>query len=280
MKRFLQNPWMRLAAGCVWLITVIVVVQVPLLLLPLDNPWVNLAGAVVLALAALAAYYAFGRVWERRKPVAELAPAPAPRELALGVLWGAGLLTATMVILLLLGLYRVTGMQAWTAMLPVLSLSIVSGVLEELIIRAVIFRLVQEALGTWLALLLSALLFGALHLANPNASLVAALSIAIEAGVLLGLAYQATGRVWLPIGLHFAWNFTQGGVFGVPISGIATGGLLVSAPQGPAWLSGGTFGAEASIFAVGVCLAGAAYFWWRVRREGKVVAAPWQTRAA
>ena len=81
-------------------------------------------------------------------------------------------------------------------------------------------------------------------------------------------AVDATGRVWLPIGLHLAWNFTQGGIFGVAVSGTNLApGLLVSRFSGPEWLSGGLFGAEASIVSVVVCLAGAAYFLWRVRRE-------------
>jgi hypothetical protein len=203
--------------------------------------------------------------------------------LGLGLAWGAGLFTLTFALLLLFGAYSLTGIGNGSGVILILAISLISGVLEELVFRAVVYRIVQEWLGTWVALALSAALFGALHLGNDNATLVAGLAIALEAGVLLALAYQATGRIWLPIGLHLAWNFTQGGVFGVPVSGfnldaLVGGTLLTSAAHGPDWLSGGSFGAEASIFSVIVCLGGAAYFLWRVRRAGRIVPAPWQRR--
>ena len=79
---------------------------------------------------------------------------------------------------------------------------------------------------------------------NPEATWIAVLCIAVEAGVLLAAAYITTRRLWLPIGLHFAWNFTQGGIFGVPVSGFRVRGLLKSTLTGPELLSGGAFGAE------------------------------------
>jgi uncharacterized protein len=97
------------------------------------------------------------------------------------------------------------------------------------------------------ALVISGLVFGLLHVANPNATLLAGLAIAIEAGILLGGVYMLTRRLWLAMGLHLAWNLTQGGVYGVAVSGHAMDGLLESALSGPAWLSGGAFGAEASV---------------------------------
>jgi hypothetical protein len=70
-------------------------------------------------------------------------------------------------------------------------------------------------------------------------------ALALEAGVMLGAAYLVTRRLWLAIGIHGAWNFTQAGIFSVPTSGIAMNGVFVGALGGPAWLSGGAFGAEA-----------------------------------
>jgi membrane protease YdiL (CAAX protease family) len=70
-----------------------------------------------------------------------------------------------------------------------------------------------------IALLVSAAVFGRVHAGNPGASWVSSLSIALESGVLLGLAYAATRSLWLPIGLHFGWNFTAGGIFGAAVSG-------------------------------------------------------------
>ena len=71
-----------------------------------------------------------------------------------------------------------------------------------------------------------------------------AIAIMLEAGVLLGSAYFLTRRLWLPIGLHIGWNFTQGGVFGIAVSGHPSSGLLQAVLSGPTWLSGGAFGAN------------------------------------
>lgn len=95
-----------------------------------------------------------------------------------------------------------------------------------------------------LAIGLSALAFGLIHLSNPGAS---ALSVAGNAlgGVIYGTAFVLARNLWLPIGLHFAWNFVQGPVIGFPVSGMAAGGLQQVHDLGPAWLTGGDYGPEA-----------------------------------
>jgi membrane protease YdiL (CAAX protease family) len=130
--------------------------------------------------------------------------------------------------------------------------------IEELVFRAILFRLLDRAFGVKLAFILSALLFGGGHLLNPNASPAAALAIAIEAGLMLAAFLLLTGRIWFPIGVHAAWNFTEGPLFGARVSGLARSGTwLVSTPQPgrSEMLSGGAFGPEASIPAmlVGAC---------------------------
>src|SRR3546814_4514721 len=90
--------------------------------------------------------------------------------------------------------------------------------------RGVIFRLIERWLGSWIALAISAALFGAGHLANPNASWFAAVCIALEAGIMLGAIYMVTRRLWAAVGIHAAWNFTQGGIYGIAISGLDTQG--------------------------------------------------------
>jgi membrane protease YdiL (CAAX protease family) len=116
--------------------------------------------------------------------------------------------------------------------------------------RAIILRLLMRAFGIWPALIAQAVLFGALHLANPNASFTAAAAIAVEAGLMLAGFYLLTGRLWMSVGVHAAWNFTQGWVWGASVSGIpVTESWLVSNPKPGAseLLSGGAFGPEASL---------------------------------
>ena len=211
-------------------------------------------GALMLAAVVLAAYSAYVRVVERRA-VAELSGNRAVSELGLGLALGALLFSVTIAILTLAGVYHVTGSNGWQPMLAILPASILSGVLEEVLIRGIVFRILEQWLGSWIALGISAVIFGVLHLVNPGATLLNAAAISIEAGVLLAAAYMLTRRLWLCIGIHIAWNFTQGGIFSVAVSGGQSKGLLQSSMVGPDWLTGGAFGAEASVVAMGVCLA-------------------------
>ena len=135
-------------------------------------------------------------------------------------------------------------------------MAVSTGIFEELVFRGALFRIVEEALGSWISLLVSSFVFGFMHLLNPEGTVMGAVFISIEAGLLLAAAYMVTRRLWLCIGLHMAWNFAQSGVF----SGIVSGsfnqpGLLKSSVAGPAVLTGGVFGLESSVVAVLVCTA-------------------------
>jgi hypothetical protein len=136
-----------------------------------------------------------------------------------------------------------------------LATAVGAGVGEELVFRGVIFRMTEERLGTAAALIVSSLLFGLVHAANVGATTVSTAAIALEAGALLGIAYSASRSLWLPIGLHFGWNFTEGGIFGTAVSGGQSRGLLDSVLSGPNLMTGGSFGPEASLIAVAVSLA-------------------------
>jgi membrane protease YdiL (CAAX protease family) len=121
----------------------------------------------------------------------------------------------------------------------------------------VVVRILAEWLGSWAALGISAALFGCLHAGNAGASVGSTLAIAVEAGVLLGAAYLASGRLWLPIALHAGWNLAQSGLLGVQRPGHSAHGAWSSRFTGPTLLTGGDWGPEISIIAVALCLAAA-----------------------
>ena len=154
--------------------------------------------------------------------------------------------------------------------------ALMAGVTEELLIRAVAFRILEGWLGSWLALSISAAFFGLLHLPNPQATIVSSAAIALEAGVMLAAAYMVTRRVWLAIGIHVAWNFAQSGIFGVAASGVKSTGYLEGDLHGPPLLSGGAFGPEASIVAVVVCLAVGLYLLRVAHRKGHILRPSWR----
>ena len=216
-----------------------------------DGNWAIVGGSLVAAIFVIA-YIGFTRLIEHR-PAREFALKGAVAELVAGLVAGAVLFATVAGVIALAGGYKVIGTQPASVLYPIIGISIVSGVTEEIMLRGLFFRILENWLGSWIALILSAALFGALHLGNPNASLVAGAAIAIEAGVMLAAVYMVTRRLWAAIGLHAEWNFTQGGVFGIPVSGIEIDGLLVPRIAGPEWLTGGDFGAEASLPAVIIC---------------------------
>lgn len=187
--------------------------------------------------------------WAERRTPGELSLPALPRDLAIGILIGIGMFTLVFTILRLSGAYSLAPGQ-WVDWPGDILKTLSTGFREELIARLVVFRLVMRAFGLWPALAFSALTFGLSHLGNPNATMVAALAIAVEAGLMLAGFYIITGRIWMAVGVHAAWNFAQGPIFGARISGFTeSGSLFVSAPVAgaPDWLSGGPFGPEASV---------------------------------
>ena len=221
----------------------------------------------------VATYWAAVRLGERRK-VPELDLRRAPSDLLLGLGVGAALMAAIVGALWTFG-WVVIEPRTVDRVALALRDFIRSGVLEELVLRLVIFRLLWRAVGIWPALFGAALLFGVLHLANPDFNAFAAACLIAGEGIGIGL-YLITGRIWAPIGMHAAWNFAQGWVFGAIVSGITeiAGGPLVLHPvEGvPDALSGGGFGPEASWAALIVSLLASTAFLVAAWRRGCFVA--------
>ena len=197
----------------------------------------------------LVGYILFVKLIERRR-LAEFAAAAAVPQLTGGVVLGTGLFLLTMAPLWVMGLYQLDGFNGPEVLMKPLVLALVPAVFEELLFRGLIQRIIEERFGSLWALGVTSLLFGLAHGFNPGASPYTFLIIAGEAGLLLGGAWVATRKLWLVMGLHFAWNFVQGGVFGEAVSGNRLDGLLDGSLHGPVWLTGGAFGPEASVQAI------------------------------
>jgi len=149
--------------------------------------------------------------------------------------------------------------------------------MEELLFRGILFRWLEAFGGSWFALALTSALFGLGHIMNPNATAFSSFAIAVEAGILLGGAYMLTRSLWMPMGLHAAWNFTQGEIFDVPVSGTDVHGLVTAQMSGPELLSGGMFGLEASVLALVPATVVGVWLVVRAIRRGELVR-PWWVR--
>ncbi|RAO32572.1 hypothetical protein ONO23_02990 [Micromonospora noduli] len=208
---------------------------------------------------------------ERREPT-ELGLDGWGRKLGRGTLIGFAMFAAVIANIAFLGGYHVEAWGSPTGALGLLGFMAAAAVTEELIFRGVLFRIIEERTGTWLALALTGVVFGAIHLMNPHATVWGATAIAIEAGFMLAACYAATRNLWVPIGLHFGWNFAAGGIFSVVVSGNGESkGLIEASTTGPVALSGGDFGPEGSLYAVLAGVVLTAVFLWLAKRRGHII---------
>lgn len=241
-----------------------------------EEPLKAVLHVLALAIAGFAVYAGYASFVEQR-PVTELALDGGWRQFGLGLLIGAGLYAACEVVLMLMGIYRVEGLNPLRFMVPAIAMAVSSSVFEELLFRGVLFGAVEQWLGSWAALVVSSLVFGLTHLMNPAGTLQGALFIAVEAGILLAGAYMLTRRLWLSIGFHLAWNYTQSAVFSSIVSGTESSqGLIRSTINGPDWLTGGAFGVESSVLALLFCTSTGLVMVVMAARRGQIRPPAWR----
>lgn len=203
----------------------------------------------------------------------------AVRHLLIGLGAGFAVFSVAVGVAAALGVYQVTGRGDLSHLLPALIASAVfPAVNEELLFRGILFRWMEEWGGSWVALLVTSALFGCAHLLNPNASPIAAVGIAFEAGVMLGAAYMLTRSLWLPMGLHAAWNFAQGEIYDIPVSGMPVHGMVQAQLSGPPLLTGNGFGLEASVIAIVVATLFGLWLLWMAIKKGELVQPRWARR--
>ena len=137
---------------------------------------------------------------------------------------------------------------------------------EEFLFRGYHLQTITSGLNLFWGLIISSIVFGGLHLANPNATWVSAAGI-FFAGLFLAYGYVRTQQLWLSIGLHLGWNFFEGVVFGFPVSGLSIYPLMNIKVSGPIVWTGGAFGPEAGLIILPATALGAVliYFYTRSR---------------
>lgn len=201
----------------------------------------------------------FEHSWSETLPMNKLVP-----DMLKGLSVGIAFFLIVTGIMFIIGSYRVTDTSFNNVFFSQLFQFFIVAASEEILFRGIVFRLIDKKWNTIWALLVSALFFGLVHIGNEGATLWGAVAIAIEAGLLLGVCYKTSGTLWLPIGIHWAWNVMEGPVLGFPVSGNMDSISIITAEvKGPEIITGGTFGPEASIIAAVLGLAVALYVWLR-----------------
>jgi membrane protease YdiL (CAAX protease family) len=191
-------------------------------------------------------------------------PRRAIREMLLGGVFAAALiLTADGLIVATSGLHHLwRGLFPWRELIAVYIPAVLH---EELVFRGYPYQRLR-LLGRPFSIALSSFVFAALHLGNRGITPLAVVNLLLG-GMLLALAYERYGRLWFPIGLHFAWNVLSGPVLGYDVSGfVPEGSLLAARGSGPWWLTGGTFGIEGSVWMALTEVAGIVFLLLNARR--------------
>jgi membrane protease YdiL (CAAX protease family) len=272
--RFLRLPLTRIVSFCAALLAARMLVEAAARALHIrPHGTGGLTAAAVTALLVLATYYGCVRLLEQRA-VVELGG--ARRDLVPGLIGGMLLFAAVMLLLIWLKVATVTRSAGIGALAYPFAAALLAAVFEETLIRGTLFRILEESLGSWIALAFTAALFGALHAFNRGATLTSSVAVALEAGVLLAALYMYSRSLWAPIGVHAGWNFAEGGLFGASVSGTTAHGMLASTFHGPDFLTGGQFGPEASIVAVVLCLSAGVAFTALAVRRGQILPPRWR----
>jgi len=264
-RRFFAHPVTRIVTGMLFIMLAtfgplgLIGATVPKPLRPVW-PWLVAAAMSVLA-------YRFLIRRTEKRPLTELSLPGAPREAAAGLALGAGLGLLIAGVLAVMGVFAVSGSNGWTTMFTSIPEQVMVACSEELIFRALLFRLVLERWGSRNALIVSFVMFALAHLPNDHVTVLGILVTGV-AGVTLSACYLLTRRLWLSIGMHFGWNYLYDGLFAVPVSGHAARGWLAVSMQGPEWLTGGSYGVEASAVTLVAWTAAAIVLLRRVPKQG------------
>ncbi|MFA6542308.1 MAG: type II CAAX endopeptidase family protein [Bacteroidota bacterium] len=218
--------------------------------------------------------------------------APAAKELSIGLLFGAGMMSLIFAIEFVSGMVHIefrslTVQQQLGIFFNSAFLYIVVGYGEELLFRGYILQVLAEGTTRLISALFFGVLFAFAHAKNPNASLFGLINVGL-AGIWLAAAYYKTNALWLPIGMHISWNFFQGFVFGFPVSGTTseTEQISKAVQTGAEWITGGTFGPEGGALATAMLVISTAviyfspwvtssasawqYSTWRVTRKNEI----------
>jgi uncharacterized protein len=239
--------------------------------IPIDDAIRELIASIAGASGAWISYSLFSKIFEQRE-TPELSGHHFAGHASGGLATGFGIIALTILVLYFLGYYKIMSVNPVASLIPALAIGISSAVFEELLFRGILFRITEQRMGSSWALAFSSALFGFAHLFNSGGTVLSSIAIAIEAGLLLGGAYLLTRSLWFPIFIHFAWNFTEGGISGANVSGaIMNQSLFNPKIAGPEWLTGGDFGPENSLITVIIGLAVSIIFILIAKKRGYVI---------
>ncbi|PSR54507.1 CPBP family intramembrane metalloprotease domain-containing protein [Adhaeribacter arboris] len=273
-QKILKSVWARIIFGLIICLASIIIGQQIFLKIPgidlLQADSRNLIKGIFVSILAISSYWLFYSNYEKRA-IRELSVNGFGKKLFAGILIGSGLQSLTILVISVYGSFKIIAINPVSTMIIPFTVAFTVAIIEEILLRGIVFRITEEKWGSTIALIISGATFGGLHLVNPHVTLLSVLCVTVV-GVLLGAAYMYYKNLWVPIAIHFAWNFTQNGIFGAITSGNEkTSSLLTSEINGPKILTGGQFGPEGSIQAVLLCFIVAMVIIRQLHKQHKLV---------
>lgn len=195
-------------------------------------------------------YKLYTRVIEKR-PALEYSCKKGFREFALGILIGAGMVAFSVGVLSLFGYYTIEEINSPQIILTRIFRYAMGSFLEEILFTLILFKILEEFAGSWIAIVVVCLFFGIAHYGNDNSTIWSSAAISLSDLAIIA-PFILSRRFWMPWAVHWSWNLAQTGIFGLSNSGMDQGGWITPTVTGPEWLTGGVFGMEASYFSVSI----------------------------
>lgn len=252
-QKFLNFPLTRIILGLLLCFAVFIFAQqlVGKILdaTTIDKNYRNLIKGIIASSFVILSYIYFYKKIEKRE-IGEFSTRGLLKNSIFGVLIGITLQCLTILVIYFWGDFRLISVNPFSSIITPFAVAFSVAIFEETLLRGIIFRIAEEKLGSYISLLISAIIFGAVHLINPDSSGISSICIGIV-GFMFGASYIYSRSLWLPIAIHFSWNFVQSGIFGAITSGNEkTSSLFNTKISGGELITGGAFGPEGTIQAI------------------------------
>jgi len=235
--------------------------------------------AVAEAFIATTGYIFLFRIYDKR-PIHELSASTFFNNATVGFLTGVALQSLFILVIYLTGTFLIVNINPVSTLISPFAFALTAGFVAEIIMIGIVFRLLEQQTGTVIALFIFIILFAILHINVKGATLISISATAMQAGLLLPAAYVYSRTLWLPIFLHFGWDFAEPGIFGgINPSASLTQGLLTSKIAGNSLFTGGETGPQDSLSSLLLCLLSGLIFLSLAKQKNNLIKPQWKTTA-
>jgi membrane protease YdiL (CAAX protease family) len=222
------------------------------------------------------AYILFIRIFEKREAQEISIDFSSAKELSFGGLLGLITISVVMTLMWVAGSFSITGVNGSATLLQSFLYHSFFAFLQDVVYFAVIFRIIEKSLGSWIAIVIVSIIFGFKHLLFPGYTLWSVIAQTFEAGILFSALFILTRRIWLIFGFHLVWNFIQYGlILGFEPEGLTA--LFLSDFSGSSLITGMPVGPEASLLTLCIGTALGLYFLVKAYRKGNFILPYWKS---